>query len=249
MPVAEAPIEKFKQELAEIDERIAAVERRKLITIVEPGGSDKVMFVQPYDLGDNDPDGWIEEWAVEVTDTDYDQGYAKHKTRRFKTGKKIERWTTDPGRWTGPFGHTYKIDTTVQDGQREWEAFKRTLETHVSRLSRVPEPVAYHSDVDENGVVDLRNLSITKEQVPVATLENYAPLDNLKAERAEVVRRYSEAGCEVPVLKGVESEPVSEAAAVARAQEHIFRCPEGGCEFVAKNTHGLNLHKTKKHGG
>ena len=220
-----------------IDEEINAMSRRKLITIIEPGASDKVIFVEPFDLGKNDPEG-VEEVIEDVlVDTNYDSGYAIHKTKKHHTGEFKKRWQLNPQKFNGPFGPTHRIDTSNQDGKREYESFKRTMDAHVSRHQRVPEPISYHSDVTDQGVMDLRNVSISVADVPVVILENYEPLNKLIERRKELAKSI-----------GMETiEPVvGEEKAVADAQEFIHKC--NFCDFVAKDSRALGIHSTKLHG-
>ncbi len=234
MPVALNPVQ---ETINKIDEEILSVMRRKLVTIVEPGASDKVIFVEPYDLGKNDPEGLEEVIEMEVVDTNYDQGYALHKTKRVKTGRFQKRHELNPQKFSGPFGPTYRIDTSNQDGKREWEDFKRVLDSHVSRHQRVPEPVPYHSDVTEQGMMDLRNRTIEVADVPVVVLENYGPLQKLLQRKNAILQSNGMAPQEAPD---------AEAEMVAGAQPSIVKCKD--CDFITKDTRSLGIHSTKVHG-
>lgn len=247
MPVAQEKSNKELQ-LEKIESEIAAVERKKLITIVTPGGSDKVIYVTPFDLRGKDPEEIVEEEEKYVIETKFDQGFAQHQTGTRKTGKKLPRWkVAQPGKMTGPFGPTYKIDVTRQEGELEFNNFKRILDNHVSRLSKVPDPVSYHSDVDERGMLDLRNISITKDDVPVALLEGYEPLTTLQAKRKELLAELGRD--EQPELL---DEPLTdaekfEARATQEAQKNIHQCKEPGCDFVTRSVEGLAKHQKKQH--
>lgn len=233
MPVAldEGKIVRLKAELEKVNKDIASVERKKLITVVKPGGSDTVLYVQPLDLRGKDPEEDVEDIEFIVTDTDYSMGYANHKRVQRPSGKFHKRGPK------GPFGWTYKINTDTQDGVREWEALKRTIEQHTSRHEKVPEPVPYHSDINELGLLDLKNISLSKEDVPTAVLEDYKPLKILLAQRDALMEQL---GVEPP------NQPENdEEAAIAKAAPSVFQCPDLECDFVAKNANGLRLHQSK----
>jgi len=235
MPVTEN-IEVLKKELDHINTNIAAVERRKLITIIEGGASDKVLFVEPFDLRGKDPLEMVSVYKREVK-TDESQGYKRHTVSKIKTQSYQQRWETQPQQFQGPFGPTHKIDATVTDGKRELEEFKRVLEMHVSRLQKVPSPIAYHSEVNDVGMLDLRNFSIEMTDVPVARLENYKPLEDLKNKRRSIMEQLGE---DIP-------EETPETKLIEKAQEHIFKCPH--CDFVSKKEHGLKIHISRTHKG
>lgn len=176
-------VESLEKQLERLDKEIAAVESKKLITIIEPGGPDKVLYVQPYDLRGKDPEEEVEVIESYVIETDWRDGFAKHVTGKRPTGRFEKRGPV------GFFGPTYKINSGNQNGDRELAEFKRVLETHCNRLTKVPEPVAYHTEVNELGHMDLRNVTLKKEDVPVALLENYEPLEQLKKQREVIVEK------------------------------------------------------------
>lgn len=224
------------EQVKKLDDKINAMRRRKLITVVEGGGSDKVIFVEPFDLGNKDPEGLEEVVRSEVVDTNYDQGYAVHRTKQVRTGEFRKRYELDPQKYNGPFGPTHRIDTSIQDGKREYEDFKRTLQTHTSRLERVAEPIAYHSEVNEQGVLDLKTRSIEVADVPVVLLENYGPLEKLIERRRELAN-----------LAGMdESEPKSAEEVATESVADVIN-PCGKCEYVGKTKHALAIHMGRFH--
>lgn len=234
MPIVEAARERSAQErLAQINKDIEAVERKKLITVIVPGASDTVLYIQPLDLRGKDPeeDLEVEEWIV--TDTDFSGGFANHKRTKQMTGVFKKRGPM------GPFGPTYKINTDTQDGKREWEALKRVIEQHTSRHEKVPEPISYHQEVNDLGMRDLKSISIEKGDVPTAVLENYAPLAKLYAERDELLVKLGKAPVAAPAN--------DEEAAMAVAAGVVFQCPDLECDFVAKNPLGLAQHRGRNH--
>jgi len=227
----------LEQELEKINIDINNVSRRKLITIVGGGLSDSVMYIEPLDLRGKDPDELVEIIERQVEDSDYSQGYAVHKVRNVRTGKFQPRWKTEPQKFTGPFGSTYKINTSHQDGEREYEELKRVLHTHISRMTKVPEFVPYHADITEMGSRDLKSLSIAKEDVPVAMLENYKPLEDLKNKRDNILRQL---GMNVEV-------PTKEEMIVKVAQDSVHRCTHPGCDFIGKSEQSIRCHISKAH--
>lgn len=215
-------VESIERQLERIDKEIEAVERKKLITLVLPGGTDKVLYVQPYDLRGKDPEEDVEIMESYVIETKWDNGFAQHITGIRQTGKMRKRGPS------GPFGPTYKIDSGNQNGERELNEFKRVLETHCNRLTKVPEPAAYHTEVNELGHADLRNITLKKEDVPVAFLEHYEPLEDLKHQR-EILR--GKAGEKATITVGATD----------------IKCPD--CDFKTPSRQLLALHTAKKHTG
>lgn len=200
MPVLAAngkEVESLQKKLEALNLEIEAVQRRKLITIVgsnvgalaKLGPSDKVIFVEPYDLRGKDPEEMVEVVEFYVKETKIENDIAYHKTGTRNTGVFKKRHELEPGKYLGYFGPTYKIDTTNQNGAKEFQEFMRTLDTHTNRLGVVPEPVAYHSDMNNEGMLDLRNVTIEKEDVPVAVLERYKPLEDLLAKKSELEKQ------------------------------------------------------------
>lgn len=179
-------IESLEKQLERVEKDIAAVERKKLLTIISPGSPDKVLFIQPYDLRGKDPSEDIEEIESYVVETRWNNGFAEHITGKRPTGRFTKRGPI------GPFGPTYKIDTGNQNGEREHSELQRVLTTHTSRLARVPEPVSYHTEINELGHLDLKNNTLEKENVPVALLENYEPLNNLLTQKKALEDRIRE---------------------------------------------------------
>lgn len=230
VPLAQSQRAMLDKKLDELNKQIQVMERRKLITIIEPGSSDKVVYVEPYDPGKgNDPEELVEVVEARVVSTDYSQGYARTTVENVKTGVFKKRWQLDH-KFVGPFGPTYKIDSSNQNGDRELADFKRVLSEHVSRFSKVPDPVSYHSEVNELGMLDLKNISITKDDVPVAVLENYEPLMKLVALRDAIVAE----------IEGGEK--------VDRSQiEDSFKCEVIGCGFSSESSKGLAVHKKHSH--
>lgn len=237
MPAVETKeVALLKAELSKTELQIAAIERRKLITVISSGGPDAVLYVEPLDLGEKDPEGLVEVIEDYVAEEDFTQGFSNPKRGKRKTGQFLKRGPK------GPFGWTHKIDTTVQDGVREWEELKRVIQTHTSRFNKVPEPIAYHHEVDDKGYIDLRNIHIEPSDVPVAVLENYKPLEDLKTKRVTLQNRLRELG-EVIVTAPTDVED----AKVAEAQTKVFVCQEAGCVFTTKSSLGFSQHKGKYH--
>lgn len=225
-----------KTELEKLDKKIADVKRRKLITVVSSGGSDAVLYVEPLDLGDVDPEGDVPEVENYVIENDFTQGFSNPKTARRFTGRMLKRGPR------GPFGWTHKIDTTTQDGVRGWEELKRTIETHSSRFTKVPVPLPYHHEVDSNGYTDLRNIHIVPADVPVAELENYKPLEDLQVKREKLIEKLKSLGVSI----GVEPRQTEESL-VAENKGKFFSCPAVGCGFVTTHAISLAMHKGKIH--
>lgn len=233
MPLAEAvKVPRTNEEkLAQVLKDIEAVEKKKLITVIAPGASDAVLYIQPLDLRGKDPEEDVEIAQWQVSDTDYSQGYANHKRDMVKTGRFQKRGPK------GPFGPTYKINTDNQDGKREWEDLKRVIEQHSSRHAKVPEPMSYHQEINDQGMRDLKNISIEKADVPIAVLENYKPLMDLWEQRDALMLKLN---------KALPTPPANdEEAAVEKASGAVFQCDDLECDFVAKNANGLRLHQSK----
>lgn len=177
----------LRKQLEGVEKDIELVSRRKLVTIVggntgplnKFGPSDKVIFVEPFDLRGKDPEESVEVIETYVIESKVENDITVHKTGKRSTGKFKKRCELEPQKYRTLFGPTYKIDTSNQNGERECAEFLRILETHTDRLKTVPQPAPYHSDISNEGVLDLRNVTLNKEDVPVAILENYKPLRDL----------------------------------------------------------------------